>query len=193
MVFVFDLDDTICETDEYSEEFILKFFKENNLPYIQIAKNVRYAEMKFDWEEETARKWYKEFGDEMLLNFPIKNNAVQIINKLYEKGHRIVIATARTDDWHTNPIENTKKWLEKVGLKYHKLIVGRNDKEEVCDTENADVFVDDDIDITTRVFNKFENQNKKCKVFLTNTNYNQNLPTPSGITRIIDFKALLDI
>lgn len=27
MVFVFDLDDTICETDKYSEKYILNFFK----------------------------------------------------------------------------------------------------------------------------------------------------------------------
>jgi len=193
MVFVFDLDDTICETDEYSEEFILKFFKENNLPYKQIAKNVRYAEMKFDWDEETARKWYKEYGDEMLLNFPIKNNAVSIINKLYNSGHKIIISTARTDDWHTNPIENTIKWLKKVGLKYNKLYVGRNDKEEVCNIEEADVFVDDDIDITIRVFKKFEKEKKNCKVFLTTTNYNQNLTTSTGITRLNNFIDLLNL
>ena len=54
MIFVFDLDDTVCDTDGYSEKFINEFIKKHNLPYKQIAKDVRFAEMKFDWSHEEA-------------------------------------------------------------------------------------------------------------------------------------------
>lgn len=40
MTFVFDLDDTICETDKYSEKYILNFFKINHLPYKLITKKL---------------------------------------------------------------------------------------------------------------------------------------------------------
>ena len=38
MIFVFDLDDTLCDTDLYSEYYIKEYIKKNNLPYKQIAK-----------------------------------------------------------------------------------------------------------------------------------------------------------
>lgn len=131
MVFVFDLDDTVCDTDGYSEEYILNFFKTHKYPYKQIAKNVRFAEAKFDWTREVANEWYLKYGDEMMSNFPCKNNAVEVINKLYGLGHKIVIATARANDWHTDPVGITKDWLAKVGLKYHKIYIGRIDKEKI--------------------------------------------------------------
>ena len=190
MVFVFDLDDTICETDGYSEFYIKKFFAEHNLPYRQIASDVRFAESKFDWSVDEALKWYKTYGDEMMLEFPCKANAVRCINVLKEGSHRIVIATARATDWHTKPEEITLKWLEKVGLKYDKIYIGRIDKEKICEEENADVFIDDDIKITQRVAEYFGGKkNKYC--FLMTTNYNKNLPIGENVERVLDVADML--
>ena len=125
MVFVFDLDDTICDTDGYSEFYISTFFKLNNMPYKQIANDDRYAEMKFDWDHESAINWYKTYGDDMMAEFPCKKNAVKILNMLYNMGHTVVIATARESNWHANPEEVTKQWLKENNLKYHKFIFQR--------------------------------------------------------------------
>ena len=180
MIFVFDLDDTLCDTDSYSEEFILDFFKKNNLPFKQIAKVVRYAEAKFNWDSETALSWYKTYGDEMMLNFPIKENALKFLNQLKKNGHKIIIATARANDWHNNPEEITKAWLENNKVPYDKLYIGRADKEVICKDENADVFVDDDIKITERV----ASHNKNMKVFLASTPYNKTQEISEIVTRI---------
>lgn len=190
MVFVFDLDDTICDTDGYSEYFINKFIQDHGLPIKQIAKNVRFAEMKFDWSRDEALSWYKQYGDEMFLYFPVKGNAVEIINKLYNDGHTIIISTARATDWHNEPEKMTLEWLEKVGLKYHKIYVGRNDKETICETENADVFIDDDINIILRVNEYFKSKNKGY-VFLSKTNYNQTLEIPNHITVVNNLNEML--
>ena len=56
MVFVFDLDDTLSETDAYSEKYINEFMKKNNLPYKQIAKDVRFAEKKVWLEHRCCTK-----------------------------------------------------------------------------------------------------------------------------------------
>ena len=186
MVFVFDLDDTICKTDEYSEKYINKFFKQHNMPYKQIAKVVRFAEKKFDWSVEEANSWYKQFGDQMMLEFPYKKNSVKIINKLFNLGHTIIIATARANDWHTKPEEITKQWLNKVGLKYSKLYVGRIDKEKICEEENANFFIDDEIKYVQNAANYF-NGNKKCQSFLMTTSYNLSLPCPPNVTRVKNF------
>lgn len=190
MIFVFDLDDTICDTDGYSEKYIKNFIKKNNLPYKQIAKNVRFAEAKFDWDEKTAIKWYKEFGDEMMAEFPCKKGAKELLNLLHDAGHKIIIATARATDWHTNPEDITIKWLKDNNIKYDKIYIGRIDKENICKDENADVFIDDDIKITTKVAETFANQNKF--VYLSTTNYNKNLECPSGVKRVKNFGEFIN-
>ncbi len=189
MVFVFDIDDTICETDEYSEKYIKEFIKKNNLPYKQIAKNVRFAEYKFDWTNEQALEWYKNYGDEMALNFPIKGNAVKAINQLFDAGHTIIFSTARSTDWHVEPMGITLKWFKKVGLKFTDIVIGRTDKEEVCKTFNADVFVDDDIKTVLRVEEMF-NKLGKGKVFLAESNYNKTLEIPKHIEIIKDLDEI---
>ena len=191
MIFVFDLDDTICNTDGYSEMYIKCFFKKHNLPYKQIAKTARFAEEKFDWSHEEAIKWYKEYGDIMFLYFPIKNNALNVINQLYDNGHKIIICTARDTNWHSEPEKLTLLWLQNNGLKYHKIYFGREDKEKVCEMENADVFVDDDIKITSRV-QDFFNSIGHGHAFLSATSYNQTQIIPNNIKVIQNFDEMLE-
>lgn len=192
MVFVFDIDDTICDTDGYSEKYIKDFIFKHNLPYKQIAKNVRFAEYKFNWTNEQALEWYKNYGDEMALQFPVKGNSVEIINQLYDSGHTIIFATARSTDWHVEPQKITLQWFNKVGLKYSKLYIGRTDKEEICKAENADVFVDDDIKIITRVHNMFK-ETGKGMALLAETNYNKTQDIPNDIEKIKNFNEILDV
>ena len=186
MIFVFDLDDTLCDTDSFSEKYILEFIKKNNLPFKQIASVVRYAEAKFDWDSETALKWYKTYGDEMMLNFPIKENALEFLNKIKNDGHKIIIATARANDWHSDPEKITKQWLEKNKVPYDKLYIGRADKELICKEENDDIFVDDDIKITARV----AEHNKNMKVFLASTPYNKTQEISEKVIRIKNLQEI---
>ena len=190
MIFVVDLDDTVCETNEYSEFYIKKFIEENNLPYSFIQSKSRFAEGKFDWDKDTALKWYKTYGDQMMLEFPCRKYAVETINKLFDEGHTIIIATARANDWHSNPEETTLKWLENVGLKYNKIYIGRVDKEKICEEENADVFIDDDLQLTSRVADYFANSSKK--VYLMTTDYNKDLQHEEGIVRVNNFVDIYD-
>jgi len=191
MVFVFDLDDTVCDTDSYSEEYISNYFTQNSLPYKQIAKDTRYAEQKFDWDRETALNWYKKHGDDMMLNFPCKSDAKEIMLQLKDMGHTIIIATARADDWHTKPKEVTEMWLKNNGINYDKLYVGRVDKELICEQEKADFFVDDDLKITAKVAQ--HNKERGMKVCLMTTNYNRDLDIAQGVDRINNFYDIIKL
>lgn len=183
MVFVFDIDDTISETDAYSEYYITRFLKENNLPYVKVRDNTRYAEAKFSWDGATALKWYKCFGDEMMREFPCKQYAREVVNTLHDMGHKVVIATARSKTWHDDPLGVTTDWLEKQHIKYDKLYVGRSDKENICQIENADYFLDDDVELCTKV----ANLNSKTKSLLFNTDYNKTVEISPKITRVNSF------
>ena len=183
MIFVFDIDDTICDTDKYSEKYINEFFANNNLPYKQIATNVRFAEEKFNWDLDTALNWYRTYGDKMMDEFPCKPGAVETINALHDAGHKIVIATARNHNWHTNSEEITIKWLKENNIKYDKFYIDRLDKEKICEEENADIFVDDDLKIASKVAEKFSKSENKF-VFLPTTNFNILYETPKNVIRI---------
>lgn len=191
MIFVFDLDDTVCDTDGYSTCYIDKFLETHRLPFGKIKEIGRFAEEKFSWDKNTALCWYKTYGDQMMAEFPCKPNTIDVINTLYENGHTIIIATARATDWHTDPETITLQWLKKIGLKYHKIYMGRVDKEQICAETNADVFVDDDLKITYNVAN--HPHNADTKVFLMNTAYNLTQPTPSGVARINSIKEMADL
>ena len=57
---------------------------------------------------------------------PYKNR-IKIINKLYDKGHKIIIYTARgstlAHEWKIRKL--TEEQLKKWGLKYHELLFGK--------------------------------------------------------------------
>ena len=187
MIFVFDLDDTVCETDKYSEYYISKFIKEHKMPYKFVKPVCRYAEGKFDWDKETALKWYKTYGDQMMLEFPAKQGAIETINALFDNGHTIIIATARATDWHSQPEKITLDWLKNNNVKYNKIYLGRVDKEQICTDEKADFFIDDDIEITSRVLEHSVKGKSKCKPFIMNTAYNTTQTVKSGVTRVNSF------
>lgn len=48
-------------------------------------------------------------------------DALKMINKWYEEGHRICFFTSRTEEHR----EITEKWLKKCGFKYHTLLTGK--------------------------------------------------------------------
>jgi len=59
-----------------------------------------------------------------------KQDIINIVNKLYSAGNRIIIYTAR--GW--GEYSMTERWLEDNGVKYHQLLCGK---------PIADVFLDD--------------------------------------------------
>lgn len=50
-----------------------------------------------------------------------KKGAIETVNALYEAGHTIIIYSART--WVE--YEMTVDWLQKNGIKYHQLFMGK--------------------------------------------------------------------
>lgn len=194
MIFVIDLDDTVCDTNDYSVQYIKNFIKKNNLPYKQISTTSRFAERQFDWPMDVALNWYKTYGDDMMLEFPAKNGAIETINKLHNEGHTIVIATARANDWHTDPEGLTKTWLKTNDLHYDKLYCGRIDKEKICEEVDADIFIDDDLKITENVLKHFTDSKKDyAKVFLMNSNYNKDFETSNEIIRVSNFNEIYNL
>jgi CMP-N,N'-diacetyllegionaminic acid synthase len=93
MIYVFDLDNTLCDTKK------------------------------------------KEDGNWDYLNAKPFLDRIEVVNKLYEAGNRIIIETARGCVSKVNWYEKTYNQLVSFGLKFHELRAGVK--------FNADYFIDD--------------------------------------------------
>jgi len=72
-------------------------------------------------EEKTVKKRHKAT--------PLPG-AIEAVNKLYEMGHVIIVYSARPE----SDLELTLQQLDKYGIKYHRLVLGK---------PTGDIFIDD--------------------------------------------------
>ena len=74
---------------------------------------------------------------------PLRENVVEILNKLRKDGHRIIFITARGYDEYDDPYKLSLEYLQRNGIPFDKLIVNAKDKVKECLLENIDVFIED--------------------------------------------------
>ena len=75
---------------------------------------------------------------------PLREGAVEIINKLKKKGHKIIFISSRNDIDFDDSYKTTYDYLTANGIKFDKLIVNASNKAKECVLENIDLFIDDD-------------------------------------------------
>lgn len=134
-----DMDDTITDTyrvlvPKIAEHYNLDPYKLYNLRHdYSILENIP------NFKEFLEKYRY----DYLLADVPIRDNAKEVINSLYDQGCEIYIVTARNDAEYEDPYLATKKCLEKNGIKYTEILVNSMDKGEVCKKHNINLFIDD--------------------------------------------------
>lgn len=159
-----DIDDTIANS---WDTFIPIYSKEFNIPIeeLQVSKPYYYSLKNKITVEEYFEKMSK-IHDDITLDIPIKENVKEVIDKLYELGHKVIFITARGKS-HTNPYTITKKYLDDHKIKYEKLIVDASEKDKICKEEKIDLFIDDSIKHCQSV------SLKGIEVLLFETKYNK--------------------
>lgn len=132
-----DIDDTITNTWETLMPIFSKRFNrtldENLLPYYYQLKDLITIDEYFNIMREY---------EDILKDVSLKENVVNIINKLKSEGNEIIFITARNKGY-SDPYNTTIKYLEKNNILYDKLIIDSWDKDEVCKKESIDLFIDD--------------------------------------------------
>lgn len=138
-----DLDDTLSTLQALKLKTANEYFKKYNISYNLINKNAnRFGEM-YDWTGEECSKFWREIADTMLSKAKPKASAVNVVNNLKNSGHKIIIISARTNQWHDDPYALTFNWLTKNNIPFDKIIVGHLDKTNSCIEEKIDIFIDD--------------------------------------------------
>lgn len=184
-----DIDNVIST---FNEELLKEFLKHNReLGYSdEINENADYITRgMFNWKDGEVEAFYKDNIERIVNKLNVKDGAKEYIDKLKNDGHSIYIITGRDNGEHSDPYNNTKKWLDDNAIYYDKLILTnayKNDehgKSKKCIENNIDIMIDD--------------SNHICKdcidygitTLLMDTPYNRNV---NDIPRVNSWKEIYD-
>ena len=148
-----DIDNVIST---FNEELLEEFLKHNKeLGYSKdINKNADYITRgMFNWPDGEVQEFYRKNIERIVNKLGVKSGAKEYIDKLKSDGHDIYIITGRDNGEHSDPYNNTKKWLDDNDIYYDKLILTNayknyeHGKPEKCIENNVDIMIDDSVHI----------------------------------------------
>ena len=137
-----DVDGVIFNTEEwlslYAEIFDIETYKKDTL----IKPYEYYKELQYDWEKEKSDEFLKTYLLKSTYDSTFIAGAIWVIKRLKELGHKIIIISARGNDY-PEALPVLEKRFEDAGLTFDKIHWKINNKLDVCLTENIDIMVDD--------------------------------------------------
>lgn len=184
-----DIDDTISNTFETFLPYMQKFVEQdlNRKLDLNLSSRTDYYNImeKYNLSEEEARTFWVNYYVEILESVKPRKSSVEVINYLKEKGHKILLITARFDDGIVDVKAITEKWLEQNKINYDKLIINSHNKLETAKEEKIDIFIDDSI----RNCEMVSSGNIKAYMFSTqNNSYYEN----ENIEKVISWNELYE-
>ena len=155
-----DIDGTLTDINGWMIERAIPFAKENNINLTVDESRYDYSEM-FDWTDSDLQKYLERYLIDYFSNVEPEENSVDILNKLKDEGHEIIIVTARgtcpqeleiIDSEETNKL--TVEWLDKNNYHYDKIISNATNKVKILEDEKIDMFIDD-VDTNVYALSKY--------------------------------------
>lgn len=137
-----DIDDTICDTWEYSLPFFSKYFGIN---LAELKERIRDRYDILGFTHEAYLRFLSDCYKEFINDVPLKEGAKEVINKLKENGNEIIFITARSNRTFKDAYTISYNYLQKNGICFDKLYISGGTKKEFCEKENIDIFIDDSI------------------------------------------------
>ena len=180
-----DIDDTINDLASILIKYARKYNTINGIKF-DINENEWDFDKAFGWNEQEAMEFMNTYISQVFDESKPKENAVKIISKLKNDGHKIIIITAR----HSNHVKNvyhiSRDWLKKYNVPYNKLIINSDNKAEKCEENNVDIFIDDSIKHCENVQKRLE-----IPVYLFDSVYNKKYEN-THIKRVFSWKEIYD-
>ncbi len=139
MKIAIDIDDTLTDSVDYFRPFVAEYF---GVTTGELKKrNISYANLPEEWKPRELA-FYRAYFDRVVPETTFKPFAAKATEKLKNEGHEILIVTARTTDFYTDPYATTRRELENGKIVYDKLYCAM-DKAEVCAAEGVSLMFDD--------------------------------------------------
>lgn len=181
-----DIDNTITEVQEElnnaAYEYAIKLGKNiNNAEnsFEDIKNNRDTYKKKFQFSYDELKYFLKNIQEEITNNAVPREKVVEVISKLKKLDHKIYIITARDSEFHDDPYNLSKNWLDKNNIEYDKLIVNAREKAPVCKDEKIDLFIDDQLNNCLDIAKigiktiRLSNDKKKYKDIITFENWDE--------------------
>lgn len=170
-----DIDDTITESSELIIEYVKKHF---NIDDNSVVNEILGGEIKGE-----LLNFYELHLGEMVANYTLKDHAKEVIDRIREKGHRVVIITARGyTKTKEDIIKITEAYFEKHDLNVDKIVFNKLHKDEVCLENKIDIMIDDSVSTLEKI------KAKGIKVLLFNSISNKEQNT--NIDRVSNWLEL---
>ena len=134
-----DIDDTVTDTYETLVSLLGINYGMNIDKVLKQKLSYKTLKNMFTDYNDFAAKNYKT----MATIVPLKKDAVDVLKKLKEDGHKLIFISARNYEEYEDPYEISYEYLKRNGIPFDKLIVNAKDKSKQCILENIDVFLDD--------------------------------------------------
>lgn len=146
-----DIDDTISNSFEtyFPDSQIYDIEKMNGTGKVKDIGKIpshKYIETMYEWDEKSTYEFWSIYFEKVLKEATVKDHAAEVIKKLKEDGNNIYIITARYEQEGIDSVRRlTEEWLKNNNIVYDELIMDADNKLEVAQKYNIDVFIDDSL------------------------------------------------
>ncbi len=181
MIIGIDIDGVLTDDNTYRLDCMSKYCYENNLSVFDYP----YAyEDKCKWSDEILENYRKQYFFDYIKNIPARRFASEVIKKLHEEGHKIIIITGRYKTQEDSDIgkqmrEDTINWLNKNNIIYDDICFTFSPKTSAIREKKVDIMIDDSPRVIPEVA-------KIVKAFCFDNSYNINLDLPN-MTRVFSW------
>lgn len=175
-----DIDDTLANTFEHMIPYVTAYCGKDAEE--MRAKGISYENIPVEWGFDYKVVWRAIFDTAVPLT-PLKEGAREAVERIKAAGHKIVIVTARTNEFYTDCNKTTAEELKAFGIPYDKFICSYS-KGEACLKEGIDVFLDDSVNnckLTSGV---------GVKTYMMASRFNAGVSLP-GVKRVKDWSEFL--
>lgn len=159
MIIGIDLDGVIYNSEFWLQAFTEIFDVENEGNGI-LEPSENSISKRYGWDDEFAKDFRLKYLPVQMKECPIMPYAKETLQKLKDRGHKIIIITSRgsVDESH---IGITKDRLSKDKIPFDELYFSKENKVNICKNKCIDIMVDD----TPIVIEQLANENIKCLYF----------------------------
>ena len=163
-----DIDDTICDTIANVLPSVCEYYGYGVSEFEKMYEEDADVFTKLEDYSKYARIYYPK----VIPNLPLFEHVKEVIDKLKE-NNKIVFITARSTLGFDDSYKISYDYLKANDIYFDELIVGANNKYEICKNNNIDIFIDNSINNCVGVSKLdnvdvllFENRyNKYCDKF----------------------------
>lgn len=140
-----DIDDVITNTSDLFKEYVYKygssFFGPN-----EIEENLKHI-MRGNLVTDKIKQFVLKYAEEIVKNVTLKDDVVEVIARLKDKGHEIFLITTRGSKVFDGAEDITRKYLDKHKVPYNDIIFNAYNKYGEILENKIEVMIDDSVEI----------------------------------------------